>query len=188
MLYHDYSLHLHKFTVEMDSKKNHPIDMDPDTDAPAYGHDGWSNTSPYSQSPYGNSPMNEYANYSHYPHGLPQETFTALQSTLSQPQPTPIIPAPNISHHQLPILNTSPWPSQLITSSAPEENHVTSHVPILPAPSRPDSPIGRSRASSNEKIRKPLTADQKRQMCLFHEENPGTRQADIGARFGVERR
>lgn len=162
--------------------------MDPDTDAPAYGHDGWSNTSPYSQSPYGNSPMNEYANYSHYPHGLPQETFTALQSTLSQPQPTPIIPAPNISHHQLPILNTSPWPSQLITSSAPEENHVTSHVPILPAPSRPDSPIGRSRASSNEKIRKPLTADQKRQMCLFHEENPGTRQADIGARFGVERR
>ncbi|KAK5990057.1 hypothetical protein PT974_08320 [Cladobotryum mycophilum] len=39
----------------------------------------------------------------------------------------------------------------------------------------------------HEKARKTLSAEQKRAMCLFHEENPGTRQADIGARFGVER-
>ncbi|KHN99550.1 Homeodomain-like protein [Metarhizium album ARSEF 1941] len=41
--------------------------------------------------------------------------------------------------------------------------------------------------SQTEKGRKTLTTEQKRAMCQYHEENPGTRQADIGLRFGVER-
>ncbi|KAF5244005.1 hypothetical protein FANTH_7918 [Fusarium anthophilum] len=41
--------------------------------------------------------------------------------------------------------------------------------------------------TQHEKSRKTLTTEQKRAMCQFHKDNPGTRQADIGARFGVER-
>ncbi|KAM3505340.1 hypothetical protein MY10362_002989 [Beauveria mimosiformis] len=38
-----------------------------------------------------------------------------------------------------------------------------------------------------EKTRKTLTFEQKRDMCLYHEKNPKTRQADIGHVFNVER-
>jgi hypothetical protein len=46
----------------------------------------------------------------------------------------------------------------------------------------------RSTSPPAEKSRKTLSTEQKRAMCIYFEENPGTRQADIGARFGVERR
>lgn len=39
-----------------------------------------------------------------------------------------------------------------------------------------------------EKQRRSLSIEQKRQMCQYHEENPGIKQAEIGAKFGVERR
>lgn len=166
-----------------------------------YSNDGWASISPYSHSPYGNSPMNEYGHFNGYmPHGLPTESMSRTPSESMSRMPPPhqqqshtptqhhqlIQPAAqHMGHQQLPMLNTT-WPSQLTnptpssgTYSAPPVSMAPGSAPVIDAPRLP---------MPHEKARKTLSAEQKRAMCLYHEENPGTRQADIGARFGVERR
>ncbi|PNY26952.1 Uncharacterized protein TCAP_03139 [Tolypocladium capitatum] len=161
-----------------------------------YGNDNWVSISPYSQSPYDNSPMNEYASFGQFmPHGLQSEPVNGMPPPHPGIRPTPsqaqqqhhhlphhqlIQPAPPpMGHHQLPMLNTT-WPSQL-TNPTPTSSAGTT---------RPSQTVESSKQSSQpEKTpRKTLSAEQKRAMCQYHDENPGTRQADIGAKFGVERR
>ncbi|GJN68989.1 hypothetical protein PLICBS_003035 [Purpureocillium lilacinum] len=74
---------------------------------------------------------------------------------------------------------------------------VSSGPSSTPAPSASTAPTATtakpkagetSKPPHHEKLpRKTLSAEQKRAMCLYHDENPGTKQADIGAKFGVER-
>ncbi|KAF7532498.1 hypothetical protein G7Z17_g13634 [Cylindrodendrum hubeiense] len=148
-----------------------------------YGSDTWTSMSPYSQSPYSNSPLTEYNSFGAYvPHGLPSESMSRMPPPPPQPHQM-IQPAP-MAHHQLPMLNTT-WPSQL-TNPTPSGSYSAPPVSITPATSAP--PVDPPRLpAQHEKSRKTLTTEQKRAMCQFHEDNPGTRQADIGARFGVER-
>lgn len=155
-----------------------------------YASDGWSSISPYSQSPYNNSPLAEYNSFGAYvPHGLPSESINRMPPP--PPQPHHMMQTqPPMGHPQLPMLNTT-WPSQL-TNPSPAGSYsaphsapplsmppVTTALPLVDPPRLP---------AQHEKSRKTLTTEQKRAMCQFHEDNPGTRQADIGARFGVERR
>ncbi|KAL6895966.1 hypothetical protein HDV57DRAFT_512475 [Trichoderma longibrachiatum] len=156
-----------------------------------YTSDHWTSISPYSQSPYGNSPLNEYgATFGGYiSHGMPSESLSRMPPPIppSIPQHTThqlIQPAPLMGHHQLPMLNTQ-WPSQL-TNPTPSGSYSAPPLSIAPASSLP--PIEPPRPPvHHEKARKTLSAEQKRAMCQYHEDNPGTRQADIGAKFGVER-
>ncbi|KAK7422344.1 hypothetical protein QQX98_001623 [Neonectria punicea] len=150
-----------------------------------YGSDTWTSMSPYSHSPYSHSPLTEYNNTfgAYVPHGLPSESMNRMPPPLTQPHQM-IQPAPPMAHHQLPMLNTT-WPSQL-TNPTPSGSYSAPPVSITPATSAP--PVDPPRLPpQHEKSRKTLTTEQKRAMCQFHEDNPGTRQADIGARFGVER-
>ncbi|EQL01360.1 CenpB-DNA-bind-domain-containing protein [Ophiocordyceps sinensis CO18] len=135
----------------------------------------------------------------HHHHTNPQRHHLQLI------QPAP----PAMCHQQLPMLNTA-WPSQLTnptpTSSAGSYSApplpmtpASSGPPSNPAPPPPVATSGKGTSSSQaadvvkqpgqaDKIpRKTLSAEQKRAMCQYHDENPGTRQADIGAKFGVER-
>lgn len=103
-------------------------------------------------------------------------------------------------HPQLPMLNTT-WPSQLTNPtptqsySAPPLSMTPVSAPATAAPTAPPTapsietprPLAPPPPPA-EKARKTLSTEQKRAMCLYYEENPGTRQADIGAKFGVERR
>ncbi|RSL65595.1 hypothetical protein CEP54_004185 [Fusarium duplospermum] len=67
-------------------------------------------------------------------------------------------------------------------------SHGSYSAPPLITPATSAPPVDPPRLpTQHEKSRKTLTTEQKRAMCQFHEDNPGTRQADIGARFGVER-
>lgn len=151
-----------------------------------YGSDAWTSMSPYSQSPYSASPLTEYPSFGTFvSHGLPSESINRMPPPPPQthqmihPSPTPM------AHHQLPLLNTT-WPSQL-TNPAPPQSYSAPPLSMTPATSAP--PVEPPRLpTQHEKSRKTLTTEQKRAMCQFHEDNPGTRQADIGARFGVERR
>ncbi|SCO83160.1 uncharacterized protein FRV6_07373 [Fusarium oxysporum] len=150
-----------------------------------YGSDAWTSMSPYSQSPYSASPLTEYPSFGAFvSHGLPSESLNRMPPPppqthqMIQPSPTPM------AHHQLPLLNTT-WPSQL-TNPAPPQSYSAPPLSMTPATSAP--PVEPPRLpTQHEKSRKTLTTEQKRAMCQFHEDNPGTRQADIGARFGVER-
>jgi hypothetical protein len=165
-----------------------------------YSNDNWASLSPYSQSPYNQSPLNEYGAFQYMPQSLPSESINRMAPPQHTPHHQIIQPAPPpgappaatqpsqssvpMGHQQLPMLNTT-WPSQL-TNPQPSGSYSApplSRPPVsstLPAePPRPPA--------QHEKARKTLSNEQKRLMCLYHEENPGTRQADIGARFGVER-
>lgn len=170
---------------------NGPSRMGHDTpmgQSSGYGSDTWTSMSPYSQSPYSQSPLTEHTGFfgSFVPHGLPSESISRMPPPPTQPhqmmQPTPM------SHTQLPMLSTT-WPSQLTnpTPSGSFSAHSAPPLPITPASSA--TPVDTPRLpTQQEKSRKTLTSEQKRAMCQFAEDNPGTRQADIGARFGVERR
>ena len=203
------------------------MDQDPNmAQTNGYGSDNWVSLSPYSQSPYDNSPMNEYAGFGFVTQGIPSDPLQRMPPPGLPPQPNQpaapghhhrhhhshhqlIHPAPSpMVHHQLPMLNTA-WPSQLTnptpTSSAGSYSAaamsitpVSSGPSSTPAPSASTAPTATtakpkagetSKPPHHEKLpRKTLSAEQKRAMCLYHDENPGTKQADIGAKFGVERR
>ena len=163
-----------------------------------YNHDSW-NMSPYSQSPYGNSPMNEYSSFNFITHSIPPDSMHRMpppppQTTQSHQMPLVHSSPGHMAHQQLPALNTTlntTWPSQLTNPtptggsySAPPLSVTpmssVSTAPAIKAPLPPPPPV--------DKARKTLSIEQKRAMCIYFEEHPGTRQADIGARFGVERR
>lgn len=156
----------------------------------AYSGETWTSMSPYSQSPYSTSPLTDYGSFAPYvSHGMP------VESTNRMPPPPPhqmISRQPSMGHHHhhhhppLPMLNTT-WPSQL-TNPTPSGSYSAPPLSvIIPASGAP--PVEAPRLPTpHEKARKTLSTEQKRAMCQFHEDNPGTRQADIGARFGVERR
>ena len=152
-----------------------------------YGSDTWANMSPYSQSPYGNSPMNEYSGFAFTPHGLPSESLGRMPPPPPQPQHHQMIqPAPShMGHPHLPMLNTA-WPSQL-TNPTPSGSYSAPplSMPPVTTPIAAETPRA---AAPHDKARRTLTTEQKRAMCQYHEDNPGVRQADIGAKFGVERR
>ncbi|KAH0527924.1 hypothetical protein TsFJ059_002845 [Trichoderma semiorbis] len=157
-----------------------------------YSSDHWASISPYSQSPYGNSPLNEYgATFGGFiSHGLPSESLNRMPPPIQPSIPPPsthqlIQPAPLMGHHQLPMLNTQ-WPSQL-TNPTPSGSYSAPPLSIAPASSLPPVDPSPRPPVHHEKARKTLSAEQKRAMCQYHEDNPGTRQADIGAKFGVER-
>lgn len=154
-----------------------------------YNNDAWASISPYSQSPYGNSPLNEYSNWNGYmSHSLPQETLNRMPPPLPQSSTHQMIqPAPpQMGHHGLPMLNTT-WPSQL-TNPTPSANYSAPPLSMNPLSIAQPVDAPRPPPGTSEKARKTLSTEQKRAMCQYYEENPGTRQADIGARFGVERR
>lgn len=98
-----------------------------------------------------------------------------LQLQAIQPGPPPVSQPQN---------STGSWPSQLVRSRS--AGNMKSPTPETSSTS-PSSPK-KSNTGEKEKPRKTLSADQRKAMCQFHEDNPTMRQADIGARFGVERR
>lgn len=146
-----------------------------------YTQGPWHGTSPYSQSPYENSPLNEYAHFQHYiPHGMPIEPLSGMHTPLSHQQ---ITHAGHMTHQHLPMLTTTAtWPSELAAHAPSTGYSVSSHT-LAPAPM-----AAMCGAKPPEKTRKTLTFEQKRDMCLYHESNPKMRQADIGEIFRVERR
>ncbi len=125
--------------------------------------------------------MNEYAHFSNYiPHGMPSEPLSGMPTSLSHHT---IAHAGHMTHQHLPMLTTTAtWPSELTTHTPSTGYSVSSHT-LAPAPM--SAMCG---AKPSEKTRKTLTFEQKRDMCLYHENNPKMRQADIGEIFRVERR
>jgi hypothetical protein len=114
-----------------------------------------------------------------------------------QPAPTGLPPPPSsasqsassgvMAHQQLPMLTTT-WPSQLTNPTPASGSYSAPPLSIQPV-SASAPPVEAPRLPpQHEKARKTLSNEQKRAMCLYYDENPGIRQADIGAKFGVERR
>ncbi|KAL2129118.1 hypothetical protein VTI74DRAFT_8195 [Chaetomium olivicolor] len=117
-------------------------------------------------------------------HALPSESLTRMQPPLPPPQP---IHQPQATHTQLPMLlmPQAPWPSMLTNPNTYGPPHSAPPVAI-PAIT---APLKGSKLPSiqTSQPRKTLTDETRRAMCQYAEDNPGAKQTDIGARFGVER-
>ncbi|PLN84410.1 hypothetical protein BDW42DRAFT_39635 [Aspergillus taichungensis] len=97
------------------------------------------------------------------------------------------IPPPYAS---LPLtLPSNTWPSMLTNHQSHFPEGGLPPVPIPPSSVSPVTPIPPPRKSSTSSStpRRTLTDEDRRRMCLYHEENKTAKQTDIGALFGVER-
>lgn len=100
--------------------------------------------------------------------------------------PSPIMPMePSYSmsipppYASLPLTMPShPWPSMLTTQSHfPEATLPPTPIPTSISPPAPVHPI---RTSNGPTPRRTLTDEDRRRMCLYHEENRSAKQTDIG--------
>lgn len=147
----------------------------------SYGNEAWGDMSSYHHQ----TTMADYGGGFNYmppiSHGLPSESLGRM------PPPPP--PQPQTSHAPLPMLMMphATWPSQLTNPNnyGPHPGGGLVPVPSVTAPLKP-SKLPSIQTTSQP--RKTLTDEDRRQMCQYAEDNPGVKQTDIGARFGVERR
>ena len=140
---------------------------------------------PYEHSHH-SSPVNEYHGYGW---SSPQ---TPMDPPYFPPPPSGPLqshPQTRATHHQLQPLITPQWPSLLASQPhyALPPVH-SSPQPIQPAtsvsapPNLPsDQQVPQHRPSSSTTTpRRTLTDNDRRKMCLYHEQNPTKKQTDIG--------
>ncbi|OTA61944.1 hypothetical protein K449DRAFT_57723 [Hypoxylon sp. EC38] len=122
-------------------------------------------------------------------HGLPSESI----GMAPPPVPHPIHSQPHnnfASHLPHPLIIPTQQPSQVPWPSLrtnPSHNYSAPPVPIPPA-SAPMRQPPKLPTINTSQPRKTLTDEDRRNMCLFHEDNPHAKQTEIGQKFGVERR
>ncbi|KAJ5629232.1 hypothetical protein N7528_002889 [Penicillium herquei] len=127
-------------------------------------------------SPQHSPPMPEYTGFEYGP--SPIMTVDPSSYGMSLPPPYTSMPLPMPSHA---------WPSMLAHHSPFHENGLPpAPMPTSVSPSAPPPPV-RKTSTGGSTPRRTLTDEDRRQMCLYHEENKTAKQTDIGALFGVER-
>ncbi|MCJ1284108.1 hypothetical protein MMC26_003439 [Xylographa opegraphella] len=146
-----------------------------------YGHHQWVDINDY-HSPHVQSPANEYNGFGYMAnsHALPMESSygRSIQSSYSM-------------HQSQQSMMPTQWPSMLTNPSS----NASSPAPIqVPPPLAPISTFATVHSLPplttpvpTASARRTLTDQDRRRMCLYHEENPTVKQTEIGAMFGVER-
>ncbi|EEH39376.1 hypothetical protein PAAG_08645 [Paracoccidioides lutzii Pb01] len=139
-----------------------------------FGAPQWVDMGGYGQSQH-HSPLNDYNSFA----------YGSSPVMPVEPSYSMSIPQPYTSQQLLPLSTPSQWPSMLTTQS----NFPPVPLPPMPMSSLPSlHPIHTAPISSSAPTpRRTLTDNDRRRMCLYHEENPHVKQTDIGAMFGVER-
>ena len=120
-------------------------------------------------SPQHSPPMPEYSGFDYGPSQL-----MAVDSYgMSIPPPYASMPLPMPSHS---------WPSMLTTHSPFAASGLpVSTTPTSVSPSTPMPPV-RKTSTGGSTPRRTLTDDDRRQMCIYHEENKTAKQTDIGGK------
>lgn len=124
--------------------------------------------------------------YPHSHHGTPAQEYTEYGWG------TPQIPNESGTFVHRPGLQSlqplvmPPWPSML-NNGPSRTNYYPSVVPptqvsstVSPTPSM--TPVSASSTRSGSTPRRTLTDDERRQMCQYHEANPGKKQTEIGSK------
>lgn len=133
-----------------------------------YPHSPWVEISAFT-SPQHSPPMPEYSGFDYGPSPL----MTVDNSYgMSIPPPYASIPMPMPSHA---------WPSMLTTHNHFPESGLPVSMPTSVSPSAPMPPV-RKTSTGGSTPRRTLTDDDRRQMCIYHEENKTAKQTDIGGK------
>ncbi|KAL7626279.1 hypothetical protein AAE478_003049 [Parahypoxylon ruwenzoriense] len=152
----------------------------------SYSNDQWVDMNAYT-----NMSMTTYGGDYYIPpvtHGLPSESL----GMGPPPVPHPMHSQPHssfASHLPHPLIIPTQQPSQVPWPSLrtnPSQSYSAAPVPIPPA-SAPMRQPPKLPTINTSQPRKTLTDEDRRNMCLFHEDNPHAKQTEIGQKFGVER-
>lgn len=122
-------------------------------------------------SPQHSPPVPEYSGFEYGPSPL-----MAVDATygISIPPPYTSMPVPVHSHHA--------WPSMMTTQSPFHETGLPPvPIPTSVSPTAPTPPVRKS-STGGSTPRRTLTDEDRRQMCLYHEENKTAKQTDIGGK------
>ncbi|KAJ5586980.1 uncharacterized protein N7459_002745 [Penicillium hispanicum] len=139
-----------------------------------FAHSPWVEMGAFT-SPQHSPPVPEYSGFDYGPSSL---MAVDAPYGISIPPPYVSMPLPMPSHS---------WPSMLTTQSPFHEAGLPpAPIPTSVSPSAPTPPT-RKTSTGGSTPRRTLTDEDRRQMCLYHEENKTAKQTDIGALFGVER-
>ncbi|CAL5867298.1 uncharacterized protein PFLUO_LOCUS1513 [Penicillium psychrofluorescens] len=140
-----------------------------------FGHSPWVDLGAFT-SPHNSPPIPEYSGFDYGP--SPLMAVDSVSYGMSIPPPYASMPLAMPSHS---------WPSMLANQSPFHESGMPpAPVPTSVSPSAPMPPIRRT-STGGSTPRRTLTDEDRRLMCLYHEENKTAKQTDIGALFGVER-
>lgn len=141
-----------------------------------FAHSPWVDLGAFT-SPQRSPPMPEYSGFEYGPSPL-----MAVDASygMSIPPPYASIPLPMPSHS---------WPSMLTTQSPFHENGIppasaSAPGPTSVSPSAP-APLVRKTSTSGPTPRRTLTDEDRRNMCLYHEENKTAKQTDIGGEIAT---
>jgi len=155
-----------------------------------YGHDTWvdMNAAYHHQ-----TTMADYGTAFNYmppiSHGLPSESLNRMPPPPA-PHPHGLPQTQTTTHPQLPMLimpSHATWPSMLTNPHTYTQPHSAPPVAI-PSVTAPLKPARLPAIHAPSQPRKTLTDDDRRRMCQYAEDHPNTKQTEIGAMFGVERR
>lgn len=159
-------------SLAMETDRQHGHGHGQDNDFP---HSHWElNSFPTQQSP----PLSDYHGFGGYPPPvLPMDPSFAI----TVPPPYSSLPLTMPSHTWPSMLAThTPFPeSSLPATTAPS----SASAPPLTSPTTPAPPPPRKASTGGSTPRRTLTDEDRRQMCLYHEENKTAKQTDIGGKF-----
>jgi hypothetical protein len=132
-----------------------------------FAHSPWVEIGAFA-SPQHSPPMPEYSGFDYGPSPL-----MAVDTSygMSIPPPYTSMPLPMPSHS---------WPSMLTTHN-PFSAGMPVSTPTSVSPSAPMPPV-RKTSTGGSTPRRTLTDDDRRQMCLYHEEHKTAKQTDIGGK------
>lgn len=133
-----------------------------------FAHSPWVDLGAFT-SPQHSPPMPEYNGFDYGPSPLMVDASYGM----SVPPPYVSMPLPMPSHS---------WPSMLTTTQSPfPENGLP--PPPMPTSVSPPAPAPRRKSSTGGSTpRRTLSDEDRRQMCLYHEENKTAKQTDIGGK------
>ena len=143
----------------METEAHHAPDSD-------FAHSPWVELGAFT-SPQHSPPIPEFSGFDYSPTSM---MGVDASYGMSLPPPYASMPLPMPSHS---------WPSMLTTTSTFHENGIPpAPMPTSVSPSAPAPPARKS--STGGLPRRTLTDEDRRQMCLYHEENKTAKQTDIG--------
>jgi len=156
---------------------------------PYYGSTSMDRDQPYAQDlPYGpnNGQWLEQTDY-HSHHQPPQHEYSAYAFSAG---PVPLAPLyhnpvniPRTTHQQLQplIVPAHGWPSMLTSQGSYSQHGLSIQPQLQPAPASASPQLSSSHSTHHTPTpRRTLTDDDRRKMCMFHEEYPTKKQTEIG--------
>lgn len=157
------------FTTLLSMEDSSAMETEPHAPEGEFPHSPWVDLGGPFTSPHNSPPMPEFSGFEYGPSPI----MAVDGYGMSLPPPYTSMPLPMPSHA---------WPSMLTNHSPFHDGLPPIPAPISVSPSAPTPPVRKS-STGGATPRRTLTDEDRRQMCLYHEEHKTAKQTDIGGKI-----